>query len=98
MCVPILRSISTKLTNLENMQISYVLFDVTSWGLDTSDRYFDQEYFEVSTISGSKVMAQTVVFVFLVTLTLTYVLFFVTRTGHDVLESPCKVSYKSVQY
>ena len=29
MCVPILRSIGTKLTNVENMQKSYVLFDVT---------------------------------------------------------------------
>ena len=29
MCVPILRSIVTTLTNLENMQKSYVLFDVT---------------------------------------------------------------------
>ena len=29
MCVPILRSIGTKLTNLENIQKSYVLFDVT---------------------------------------------------------------------
>ena len=29
MCVPILRSIGTKLTNLENMPISYVLFGVT---------------------------------------------------------------------
>ena len=27
--IPILRSIGTKLTNLENMQNSYVLFDVT---------------------------------------------------------------------
>ena len=27
MCVPILRSMGTKLTNLENMQKSYVLFD-----------------------------------------------------------------------
>ena len=29
MCVPILRSIGTKLTKLENMQQLYVLFDVT---------------------------------------------------------------------
>ena len=43
MYVPILRSIGTKLTNLENMNKSYVLFDVT-W--NTSDRYFDQEHFE----------------------------------------------------
>ena len=28
MCVPILRSIGIELTNLENMQQSYVLFDV----------------------------------------------------------------------
>ena len=43
-----------------------------SWGLDTSDRYFDMEHFEVSTTSGSKVMAEIVVFVFSVTLTLTF--------------------------
>ena len=37
---------------------------------DTSDRYFDKEHFE--TTSGSEVMAQIVVFVFSVTLTLTF--------------------------
>ena len=40
---------------------------------DTSDRYFDKKHFEnqpeVSTTSGSKVMAQIVVFVFSLTLT-----------------------------
>ena len=54
-----------------------------SWGLDTSDRYFDKEHFETK----SKVMAQIVVFVFLVSLTLTFDLcsiFFVTRIAHDV--------------
>ena len=44
-----------------------------SWGLDTSDRYFDKEHFETNQKSirlpGSKVMAQIVVFVFSVTLT-----------------------------
>ena len=39
---------------------------------DTSDRYFDKEHFEISTTSGSKVMAQIVVFVYSVTLTLTF--------------------------
>ena len=106
MCVPILRSIGTKLMNLQNMQksylfrifyltsrhngwilligistskvhsvgpvnvctnfeikwyktdeitkhakivsFSYLLFDVTSQRLDTSDRYFDQERFETN--------------------------------------------------
>ena len=39
---------------------------------DTSDRYFDKEHFETNQkSSGSKVMAQIVVFVFSVTLTLT---------------------------
>ena len=42
-----------------------------SWGLDTSDRYFDKEHFETNQ-SGSKVMAQIVVFVFSVTVTLTF--------------------------
>ena len=53
----------------------------------------------VSTTSGSKVMAQIVVFVFSVTLTLTVVLFFfVTRIAHDALEYPCEASLESVQY
>ena len=41
----------------------------TSWAVDISDRYADQEHFEtkhISTISGSKFMAQTL---FLVTVT-----------------------------
>ena len=76
MCVPILRSIGTKLTNLENMQKSYVLFDVM-WRKNSSSHvigvgYFCQEHFEVSTSSVSKVMAQTMVFMFIVTLTLTF--------------------------
>ena len=39
MCVPILKSIGSELTKLENMQQLYILFDVTktvrrtSWGL-----------------------------------------------------------------
>ena len=59
----------------------------TSWG--TSDRYFNQEHFktqpEVSTTFSSKVMAQTMVFMFLVTLTLTFDLCYIsfTRTGQD---------------
>ena len=54
MCVPILRSIGSELTKLENMQKLYVLFDVTwrkngtSWDYDTSDRYFDKEHFETN--------------------------------------------------
>ena len=51
--------------------------------------------------TGSKVMAQIVVFVFSVTLTLTFDLcsiFVVTRIAHDVLEYPCEVSLESVQY
>ena len=47
---------------------------------------------EVSTSSGSKVMAQIVDFVFSVTLTLTVDLFFVTCTAQDVLEYPCEVA------
>ena len=87
MCVPILRSIGTKLTKLENMQKSRFIWFI--WrhvtqkryvmrhgDCDTSDRYFDKEHFwnqpEVSTTSGSEVMAHIVVFVFSVTLTLTF--------------------------
>ena len=80
MCVPILRSIGSELTKLENMQQLYILFDVT-WRKNGK--------------SGSKVMAQIMVFVFSVTLTLTFDLcsiFFVTRIAHDVLEYPCEVS------
>ena len=58
-----------------------------SWGLDTSDTYFNKEHFETNQKSlrlyngvfgcrfnwcGSKVIAQIVVFVFSVTLTLTF--------------------------
>ena len=46
-------------------------------------------------------MAQIVVFVFSVTLTLTFDLCsisFVTRIAHDVLEYPGEVSYESVEY
>ena len=39
---------------------------------DTSDRYFDKEHFETNQKSGSEVVAQIVVFVFSVTLTLTF--------------------------
>ena len=50
--MPILRSIGTTLTNLENMQKSYVLFNVRDTkryvvrhsGNDTSDIYFHQEH------------------------------------------------------
>ena len=49
--------------------------------------------------SGSKVMAQIVVFVFSLTLTFDLCsIFFVTRIAHDVLEYPCEVSLESVQY
>ena len=37
-------------------------------------------------------MAQTVVLMFLMTLTLTYAILVVTQSRHEVLESPCKVS------
>ena len=56
----------------------------TSWGLDTYDRYFHQEHFETNRKS-LKVMAQIVVFVFSVTLTLTCDLC-------SILEYPCEVS------
>ena len=46
---------------------------------DTSDRYFDKEHF---TTSDSKVMAQIVVFVFSVTLTLTFDLFSIVCHTH----------------
>ena len=59
MCVPILRSIGTKLTKLENMQklrfIRFIWRHVTQkryvmrhGDCDTSDRYFDKEHFETN--------------------------------------------------
>ena len=56
MCVPILRSIRTKLTKLENMQKScFIWRHVTQkryvmrhGDYDTSDRYFDTEHFETN--------------------------------------------------
>ena len=89
MCVPILRSIGTKLTNLENMQNR--MFYLTSRDAKTVRR--------TSWRLGDfrlKVMAQTVVFMIFVTLTLTVDLFFVSRIRHEVLESPCEVSSESV--
>ena len=94
MCVPILRSIGTKLTKLEHMQKSRFIWFI--WrhvtqkcyvmrhgDYDTSDRYFWQGTFwnqpEVSTTSGSKVMAQIVVSV---TLTLTFDLFSIVWHTH----------------
>ena len=53
---------------------------------DNSDRYLDKEHFETNqkspTTSGSKVMAQIVVFVFSVTLTLTFDLFSIVCHTH----------------
>ena len=85
MCVPILRSIGTKLTKLENMQKSCFIWFI--WRHVTQKRYVMRH--------GDYVMAQIVVLVF--SLTLTFVLLFVTRTAHDVLEYPCEVSLESVQ-
>ena len=59
MCVPILRSIGTKLTKLENMQKSRFIWFIwrhvtqTPYVMrhgdyDTSDRYFDKEHFETN--------------------------------------------------
>ena len=56
MCVPILISIGTKLTKLENMQkSSFILRHVTQklsvmrhGDSNTSPRYFDKEYFEIN--------------------------------------------------
>ena len=70
MCVPSLRLIGTKFTILENMHNrNYILFDVT--GRKNSTSYVNSGISmgtfcnkpEVSTTSGSKVMAQTVVFI-----------------------------------
>ena len=54
MCVPILRSIGSEFTKLENMQQLYILFEVTwrkngtSYVMGTSDRYSDKEHFETN--------------------------------------------------
>ena len=82
MCAPIVRSICTKLTNLESMQNG--TFYLTSrdaktirrpsWWMDHFDRYFHQEHFATNQKSP-KVMAQTVVLMFLMTLTLTFDLY-----------------------
>ena len=64
--------------NLENMQNLYVLFDVTwhkngkSYVIAAGISIRNILKSQISMTSGSKVMAQTVVFVFLVTLTLTF--------------------------
>ena len=62
-------------------------------GYDSSDRYFDQEHFETNPYDFRlKSYGSNSGFHVLVILTLTVVLFFVTCTGQDVLESPCKTS------
>ena len=49
MCVPILRSIRTKLTKLENMQKScFIWRHVTQKRYVIFDRYFDTEHFETN--------------------------------------------------
>ena len=56
MYVPILRSIGTKLTKLENMQKSRFIWRYVTQkryvmrhgDCDTSDRYFDKEHFETN--------------------------------------------------
>ena len=106
MCVPILRSIGSELTKLENMQQLYVLFDVT-WRKNGTSYVMGTTTLLLSILTRNilkptrslydfrlKVMAQIVVFVFSVTLTLTFDLcsiFCVTRIAHDVL-------LESVQY
>ena len=47
---------------------------------------------------GTKVMAEAVVLMFLMTLTFDYVLLIVTQSRHEVLESPCEVFKLSVTY
>ena len=56
MCVPILRSIGTKLTKLENMQKSCFIWRYMTQkhyvmrhnDFDTYDRYFNTEHFETN--------------------------------------------------
>ena len=43
MCVPILKSIGSELTSCDTKTLRHA-----SWGLDTSDRYFDKEHFETN--------------------------------------------------
>ena len=100
-----LRSIGSELTKLENMQQLYVLFDVT-WCKNGASYVMGTTKLLIGILTrnilkptrslyDAKVMAQIVVFVFSVTLTLTFDLcsiFFVTRIAHDVLEYPCEVS------
>ena len=60
---------------------------------DTSDRYFNKEHFETNQKSLRLPVQKLWLFVFSVTLTLTFDLcsiFFVTRIAHDVLEYPAK--------
>ena len=85
LCVPILRSIGTKLTNLENMQKS-VLFDDTWRKNGTSYVMIFLIGISIRNIlkpaRSSNVMAQTVAFMFLVTLTLTFDLCYISCHTH----------------
>ena len=102
MCVPILRSIGTKLAQVR--KYAKIVFYLTSrdaktqrrasWGLDTSDMYLIRNILKPTRNLFDfrfKCIAQIVVFEFSVTLTLTFDLcsiFCVTRIAHDVLEYP----------
>ena len=106
MCVPILRSIGSELTKLENMQQLYVLFDVT-WRKNGTDStlligiltrnilkptisLYDFRFKSYGSNRGFRVFGD-------LDLDLCSI-FIVTRIAHGVLEYPCEVSLQSIQY
>ena len=111
MCVPILKSIGSELTKLENMQQLYVLFDVTwrkngtSYVMGTTPLLIDNLTRNILKPTRSlydfrfKSYGSNSGFRVFGDLDLWPMFyFFVTRIAHAVLEYPCEVSFESVQY
>ena len=110
MCVPILRSIGSELTKLENMQQLYILFDVT-WRKNGTSYVMGTTTLLIGILIrnilkqtrrlrlpvqsyGSSIGFHWWPWPWPWPWPLTYVLFSATRTAHGVLESPCEVLFQ----
>ena len=113
MCVPILRSIGSELTKLENMQQLYILCDVT-WRKNGTSYVMGTTTLLIGILTRNILKPTRSLYDFRcksygsnsgfrvfsdLDLDLWPMFyFFVTRIAHDVLEYPCEVSLESVQY
>ena len=109
MCVPILRSIGSELTKLENMQQLYILFDVT-WRKNGTSYVMGTTTLLIGILTRNNLKPTRSLYDFRFK---SYgsnsgfrvfsdfdlcSIFFVTHIAHDVLDYPCEVSLESVQY